>query len=60
MTAASRSVGTWRFQGVIKTEALSDATPRPSFAVPNRGVLHGDSVFAIQGDRILSSLWENL
>ena len=48
------------FQGVIKTEERSDATPSPSFAVPNRAVLHGDSVFAIQGDRILSSLWENL
>jgi hypothetical protein len=48
-----------RFQGAIKTESGSE-TPTPSFAVPNRGVLHGDSVFAIQGDRILSSLWENL
>ncbi len=47
-------------QGVIRTEEAGNATPNPSFALPNRGILHGDSVFAIQGDRILSSLWDNL
>ena len=48
------------FQGVIKTEEPGNATPGPSFALPNRGILHGESVFAIHGERVLSSLWQDL
>jgi len=50
-----------RLQGVIKTEEQpGDATPNPTYAVPSRGALHGESVFAIQGGRVLSSLWHDL
>jgi hypothetical protein len=48
------------FQGVIKTEEAGTATPIPTFVLPERGVLHGDSVFAIHGERVFSSLWQNL
>jgi hypothetical protein len=49
-----------RFKGVIKTEEASDATPNWTYVVPDRGVLHGESVFVVHGDRILSSLWESV
>jgi uncharacterized secreted protein with C-terminal beta-propeller domain len=49
-----------RFQGVIKTEQAGDAGTSPAFFSSTRGVLHDDSVFAVHGDRVLSSLWQNL
>jgi hypothetical protein len=49
-----------RFQGVIKTEEASPARPNPGYVVPERGVLHGESVFVVHGDQILSSLWQNV
>lgn len=48
------------FRGVLKTEQASDETPSPSGVAPDRGVLHGQSVFAVHGERILSSLWQNI
>lgn len=51
---------TLHFQGVIKTQEPDSTTLFPSFAVPDRGVLHDDSVFAIHGDRIRSSLWGDI
>jgi hypothetical protein len=45
------------FQGVIKT-AEAGSTPYSTAAA--RGVLHGESVFAVAGDRVVSSLWENV
>ena len=45
------------FQGVIKT---AEAGSMPYSAVPVRGVLHDESVFAVAGDRVVSSLWENV
>jgi uncharacterized secreted protein with C-terminal beta-propeller domain len=47
------------FQGVLKTEQVGPAVV-PSFGVPNRGILHGESVFAIQGLTTASSLWQNV
>jgi hypothetical protein len=44
------------FQGMIKT-AEAGGAPYP--ASPTRGVMHGDSVFAITGGQVLSSLWED-
>ncbi len=48
-----------RFQGVIKTAQRGNQSPSVFYS-STRGVLHDDSVFAVQGDRVLSSLWQNL
>ena len=45
------------FQGVIRT---AEAGGVPPSTEPTRGVLHGESVFAVSGDRVVSSLWENV
>jgi hypothetical protein len=47
-------------QGVIRTEEPDATTTSPSFAVPDRGVLNGDSVFSVHGDQIRASLWQDL
>jgi uncharacterized secreted protein with C-terminal beta-propeller domain len=47
------------FQGVVKTAELGSAVV-PSFSGPDRGILHGESVFAIQGPATASSLWHNV
>jgi hypothetical protein len=47
------------FQGVLKTEQVGP-TVIPSFGNPSRGILHGESVFAIQGLTTASSLWQNV
>jgi uncharacterized secreted protein with C-terminal beta-propeller domain len=47
------------FHGVIKTEE-SGSTTYPRFSLRDRGVLHGDAAFAVHGDRIVSSLWQNV
>jgi hypothetical protein len=48
------------FQGVIKTDEPSGGNQYATFATPSRVVLHGESVFAVSGDRFLSSLWRDL
>jgi hypothetical protein len=48
------------FQGVIRTEDSSNGASGPKFTAPNRGVLHGDSVFAVYGENVHSSLWQNV
>lgn len=47
-------------QGVIKTAQSNGPAAIPPYFVPDRSVLHGDSVFAIQGDTIFSNLWSNI
>jgi hypothetical protein len=49
-----------RFKGVIKTEEASDAKPYPTYVLPERGVLHGESVFLVHGEQVLSSMWETV
>jgi hypothetical protein len=44
------------FQGAMRT---AEAGGVPGFR-PIRGVLHGESVFAVSGDRVVSNLWENV
>ncbi len=48
-----------KFQGLIKT-GDSSTSQYPPLVFPQRGVLHDDAVFAVQGDRILSKRWEDL
>lgn len=48
------------FQGVIRTSQYGAATLLPTFALPQRGVMHGDAVFAISGEDYLASRWEDL
>jgi hypothetical protein len=48
------------FQGVLLTDEPGPSKTFPSFGRPERGVLHGDSVFAVSGDRFLSSRWQDL
>jgi hypothetical protein len=46
------------FQGVLKTEQLGPTVfPTPE---PSRGILHGESVFAVQGLTTVSSLWQDV
>jgi hypothetical protein len=47
------------FQGVIKTDEPGSST-FPTVGGPNRGVLHDESVFAVHGARIVSSLWQDV
>lgn len=49
-----------RFQGVLETDRRGPDRTFPSFAAPDRGVLHGESVFAVHGDRLLSTRWQDL
>jgi len=48
------------FQGVLKAEEVSSQTRGPTFSYPIRSVLHDDSVFFVYGDRIVSSLWQDV
>jgi Beta propeller domain len=49
------------FQGVIKTdEPASRGRSSPTYAAPDRGILHGDSIFSVYGDQIRSSLWQDV
>lgn len=43
--------------GVIKTDEPASAKPYPGYAVPNRAVLHDESVFVVNGDTLTGSLW---
>jgi hypothetical protein len=49
-----------RFQGVIKTEQPNSGEKSPVYYTRTRGILHDDGVFAVHGDRVLSSLWQDL
>jgi hypothetical protein len=49
-----------RFHGVLETERNGGATLLPTYAVPNRAVLHGDSVFGIHGDDYVSAFWQDV
>lgn len=46
-----------RFHGLIKTADNSTST-HPPYAFPERGVLHGDAVFAVHGDQFLAMRWQ--
>lgn len=46
--------------GVIKTAEPSSTQPYPPYRVPNRTVLHHDSVFVVSGDTLIGSLWNQL
>jgi len=48
------------FQGVIKTAEPGGTMTNPPYGAPERGVLHGESAYAIQGERIRASLWGNV
>jgi hypothetical protein len=47
------------FRGVLQT-AEPGSTSYPPTELPNRSVLHDDSVFAIRGERILGKSWADL
>jgi len=49
-----------RLAGVIKTAEPSSTTAYPPFSIPNRTVLHDDSVFVVNGNRLIGSLWDQL
>jgi hypothetical protein len=44
--------------GVIETDEPDSAKPYPGLAVPNRTVLHDESVFVVNGDTLIGSLWD--
>lgn len=59
----------WKYSGLHLLEVSAGAAPQLQFhgvvktqevGGPNRGVLHGESVFAIQGGHITSSLWNDI
>jgi len=47
-----------RFQGVLETEAPGDAALLPTYVLPNRGLLQGDSVFAVHGAEYRGRFWQ--
>jgi uncharacterized secreted protein with C-terminal beta-propeller domain len=49
-----------RFKGAIKTAISSGPSDFPRYVGPQRGVMHDDSVFAVVGADIVSSLWDNI
>jgi hypothetical protein len=49
-----------RLQGVLVTDEPDPAQTFPAYERPVRGVLHGESVFAVAGARFLSSLWQDV
>ncbi len=48
------------FRGVIRTNEPSSGTLSPPPIRPQRGVLHGDSVFSIYGAETAGRLWKDL
>jgi hypothetical protein len=48
------------FKGVMKTAEPGNGGPLPPFVVPNRAVLHDDSVFVISGERLIGTLWDTV
>lgn len=48
------------YQGVIRTNEPSTGATYPPYITPQRGVLHGDSVFAISGDEVIGRAWQDL
>ncbi|HKE94152.1 MAG TPA: beta-propeller domain-containing protein [Povalibacter sp.] len=46
-----------RFHGVIKTAEADGTVPYAPYVTPQRSVLHDDSVFVVDGDRVLSAKW---
>src|SRR5690606_41967772 len=48
------------FRGVIRTNEPSRGTLSPTPIRPQRGVLHGDSVFSIYGAETAGRLWKDL
>ena len=48
------------FRGVIRTNESSSGTRYPPPLRPQRGVLHGDSVFSVYGAETTGRLWEDL
>jgi hypothetical protein len=57
---AANATPALHFQGVIKTEERDASRRNPSFGGGGRGVLHADSVYAVHGEEVRSSLWQNL
>jgi hypothetical protein len=49
-----------RFQGVLETETPGGAALLPTYALPNRGLLQGDSVFAVHGEEYLGRFWQTV
>jgi hypothetical protein len=43
--------------GVIRTDEPASSKPYPGYAVPNRAVLHEQSVFVVNGDTLIGSVW---
>jgi hypothetical protein len=60
VSAGAADVPELHFRGAIRTEVFDPARPGPAYVTPERGVLHGDSVFSIHGEQIRSSLWQDL
>lgn len=48
------------FAGVIKTDEPDSSHNYPRMDVPNRSVLHDDSVFVVNGNALIGSLWNQL
>jgi len=48
------------FAGVIKTDEPDSSHNYPRLEVPNRSVLHDDSVFVVSGNALIGSLWNQL
>lgn len=46
--------------GVIKTAEPDNTNSFPRYFVPNRAVLHDNSVFVVSGDTLIGSLWDQL
>jgi hypothetical protein len=49
-----------RLAGVIKTDEPGSSNSYPSHTAPNRTVLHDESVFVVNGDTLIGSLWDRL
>ncbi|WP_129646348.1 beta-propeller domain-containing protein [Peristeroidobacter agariperforans] len=49
-----------RLAGVIKTAGPDSSNPYPQYWVPNRTVLHDESVFVVNGDSLMGRLWSQV
>jgi hypothetical protein len=60
ITSDSTGTPQLHFQGVLETETRASGALLPTYELPNRGVLQGDSVFAVRGEAYRGRFWQSV
>jgi Beta propeller domain len=60
VTGASSAAPQLNLHGIIKTSEVGGTTPFPKPSSGMRSILHAESVFVVQGDSIVGTLWDDI